>query len=100
MSAWLESATVRAAVVAGAAAVAVAVASAIRGWISASYQSASGAENLQATMLLELVRLHDAVDRAEFARRMIQAGIIKDPDGSICAVYVGKGCPLHVLKAN
>src|SRR5271170_6137794 len=99
MSAWLHSAAVRAAVVAGAAAVAVAAAGFIGGWISASYQSASEREKLQATMLLELVRLQ-GIGQVEFARQMIQAGFIKDPDGSICVNYVGQGCPLKVLKTS
>jgi hypothetical protein len=96
---WLGSATVRAAVVAGSAAVAVAVASAIGGWISASYQSASEKEKLQATILVDLVHSNDS-GRVEYTRRLIQSGILKDPDGSICMAFIGNACPLSVLQPS
>ena len=99
MNGWMQSATVRAAVVAGSAAVAVAVAGAIGGWISSVYQRASEAEKLQTTIVVDLIHVSDSA-RAEYARRLIQAGVLKDSDGSICRAFVGQGCPLPILKAN
>src|SRR5436305_148328 len=94
---WRNSAVVRAAEIGAAAVLAGALAGAIGGGISAKYQRASAAEKLQAEVLLDLV--HSApMPRMEYTRRMIQAGILKDPDGSICMAFVGQGCPLSVLK--
>jgi len=53
-------------------------------------------------MLLGLVQnngLNDA-SRSDFTRHLIQAGVLPDEDGSICMAFVGKDCPLKVLKPN
>jgi hypothetical protein len=88
-----------AAIVAAAASIGVAIAGAIGGGISSYFQKESDHSRLQTTILVELMKRLDD-QRQEDAKRMIQSGVLQDKDGAICMAFVGKDCPLKVLRPN
>ena len=75
------------------ASVAVAIAGAISGSISSYYQDRSAKNNLRYTAIFELIK-HKPEEQTELARKFLQAGLIEDRDGKICAAFVGSGCPI------
>jgi hypothetical protein len=103
----LAEPTVLAAVIAGGAALAVGISTAlgavVSGVISASYQKSAEIEKTRATVLLSIYNA--TYSRIEMhpdqkIRVLIQSGILPDDDGSICMAVIHQGCPLPVLKAK
>lgn len=92
--AFLSRPTVVAAGVTGIATVIVALMGAISGSISSYYQDQTAQTNLRYTAIFELIK-HKQEEQPELARKFLQAGLIQDKDGKICAAFVGSGCPIH-----
>jgi hypothetical protein len=97
---WMNSATVRASVVAAAAATGVAIAGLISGAVTAYFQQKSESEHLQSSILLEVVKADDSKKRTDYATRLLEAGVLKDDNGAICRALVQQGCPIKVLSSN
>ena len=101
--------TILAAIIAGSAALGVAVAGAISGSISAAYQSAAAAEKNKGDLLVAaLLKFNpqksepdNQKDLAQRVKILIQSGIIPDDSGSICRAFVKDflktDCPLTKL---
>ncbi len=92
--------TVLAAVIAAGASIGVALAGVVIGSISAYYQRQSDSDKLRTTLIINISSQGEAGRRADVARALIESGVLPDQDGSICMAFVGKGCPLKVLKPN
>jgi Na+/glutamate symporter len=91
--------TIFAAIVAAAATIGVAVAGAIGGIISSYFQTESDHSKLQTTILVEIMKGNEQ-QRTDEARLMIQSGVLEDKHGAICMAFIGKDCPLKVLRPN
>jgi Na+/glutamate symporter len=95
----LQRPAIFAAVVAAAATVGIAVAGAIGGAISAYFQHKTDLAKFETETLLTLLKLN-AGEREEYTSRLIQAGKLRDPDGAVCMAFVGKSCPIKVMKTS
>jgi hypothetical protein len=93
----LQRTPIFAAVVAAAATVGVAVAGAVGGAISAYFQHKTDMAKFETETLLALLKLN-AGEREEYTSRLIQAGKLSDPDGAVCLAFVGRSCPIKVMK--
>jgi hypothetical protein len=78
---------VLASIIGGIAGLGVALASAISGSISASYQADTERIKLKANMLLVVSNLSDPT-RADAVLILIRSGILEDSDGKVCRAFV------------
>lgn len=97
---FFERTPVVVAIISAVAIVGVSIAGAIGAAITAHSQQQTDIAKLKTTILLSLVLRIDDATRAEYARTLIQAGVLPDEDGAVCMAFVRKGCPLKVLKPN
>ena len=75
------------------------LAGAISGVVSGIYLRQSDAEKLRLSLILNITS-RPPEQQAEIARRFIQSGLLRDPDGALCMAFIGKDCPLKILKAS
>ena len=94
-----ERPTIMVAVIASVTSIAIAISSLISGSISAYFQRQSDIDRSKTTILLQILPEPSAY-RVEFTEKLIQSGALPDADGAICMAFVGRGCPIKVLKSN
>jgi len=87
-----ESPAILAAVIAAAASIGIALAGVIQGSISAYYESKADGEHTQVALVSNILKLPEQ-ERKDYAAKLIQSGLLKDDDGSICRAFIGQGCP-------
>jgi hypothetical protein len=102
-----SSPAVQAAIVGAFAAISVAIAGLITGWISAKYQSTAEVEKARGTLLLTTLLAYEPTqvpgrneqNLKDRIKVLIQSGVMVDKEGSICMAVIKEGCPITVLKA-